>query len=78
MGLFTKEDKIVFSVPEMHCAHCEMNVSAILKDFPGLKSVKPNAEDAKVEVVLTGERPAKAADIAAALAAGGYPANLIS
>ena len=78
MGLFANEDKIVFSVPEMHCAHCEMNVNAILKDFPGLKSVKPNATDAKVEVTLTREQPAKAVDIAAALTAGGYPASVVS
>lgn len=77
MALFTKDEKLSFSVPEMHCAHCEMNVNALLRDFPGVKSVKPDAKTSMVEVTLAAKGSADPKDIAETLAAGGYPAKLV-
>lgn len=61
----------VFEVEGMHCGHCVATVEKALRALPGVTVVA--VEVGRVDVEL--ERPEAADDVAAALAAVGYPAR---
>ena len=61
----------VFEVEGMHCGHCVATVEKALRALPGVTVVA--VEVGRVEVEL--EQPAATDQVAAALAAVGYPAR---
>jgi copper chaperone CopZ len=69
-----KETKLIFSVPTMHCSHCESKIKVILESVDGIQGVRPDLSTGTVAVELDPSAPADEQTIRAELKAGGYPA----
>ncbi|TVQ27504.1 MAG: heavy-metal-associated domain-containing protein [Spirochaetaceae bacterium] len=63
-----------FTVPGMHCAHCEGKVTVILESVPGVESVAVNLPDKSVRVGIASDAAVTEDTLRSELAAGGYPA----
>jgi copper chaperone len=68
-------DEIAYSVPAMHCAHCERAVSSELQQVPGVTSV-----DVDLETKLVTVRGSDLDDAAlvAAIDEAGYDAQRVA
>jgi copper chaperone CopZ len=68
-----EKTKLIFSVPSMHCGHCESKIKVILESVDGISNVKPDLSTGTVAVDLDPNAPADEQTIRAELKAGGYP-----
>jgi copper chaperone CopZ len=69
-----EQTHLLFSVPSMHCGHCEAKVRVILESVPGISGADPDLSNGTVSVTLDPDNPASEEIIRAELKAGGYPA----
>ncbi|MFP5370032.1 MAG: heavy-metal-associated domain-containing protein [Actinomycetes bacterium] len=67
-------EETVFSVPGMTCRHCVRTISAQVRDVIGVVALEADATTRTVRV----HGPAEADALAAAIAAAGYEAVLVS
>ncbi len=78
MGLFSKDDRITIKVPNMSCHHCEMRITEILKDMPGVKRIKADAASKTAIVTIDTKTPPDIQKLLSALEEGGYKGELAS
>jgi len=78
MGLFSKNDQITIKVPDMSCHHCEMRITDILKDMPGVKKIKADAASKTTVVTIDKKSPPDVQKLLSALEEGGYKGELAS
>ncbi|WP_103256073.1 heavy-metal-associated domain-containing protein [Tabrizicola aquatica] len=61
-----------YSIPDMSCGHCKATVEAALAAVPGIGAVQVDLSARRVDVADS----AAPAEVLAALAAAGYPAQV--
>ena len=64
--------EVTYSVPNISCGHCVHTIQTEVAELTGVKSVKANAENKKVEIVF--DAPATETMIKELLASIDYPA----
>jgi len=74
MALFgTKGSKKSFSIPDMHCGHCEMRVKTALEMVGGVEDVKADHKKQTVQFRVTDSSVFDEAKAREDLEAIGYP-----
>ena len=64
---------VTYSVPAMHCAHCNHSIETELRELEGVQSVKADFPTKKVEISF--DAPATEQSIKALLSEINYPAE---
>lgn len=64
---------VTYSIPAMHCAHCNHTIEMELRELAGVQSVKADFPTKKVEVSF--DAPATEQKIKALLSEINYPAE---
>lgn len=69
----SEQHSFEFTVPGMHCAHCEGKVTVILESVPGVESVAVDLTNKTVRVGTGADAVVTEDTLRSELAAGGYP-----
>lgn len=72
---FDKTENVQISVEGMHCNHCKAKVESTLKSLKGVKKFVVSLENATASVDYVASKTTPA-DIAAAITASGFNANV--
>jgi copper chaperone CopZ len=74
MALFgNKTSKKSFTIPDMHCGHCEMRVKTALETIDGVEDVKPDFKKQTVRFRVADPESFDEKTARAELEAIGYP-----
>ena len=75
MGLFSKNNTVEYTVPDMNCGHCEAKVTAALEGVAGVKKVKATAKDKRLVIEYSGDTAPDLNTVNTVLEPAGYPAQ---
>ncbi|TVR32912.1 MAG: copper chaperone [Spirochaetaceae bacterium] len=76
MGLFAKKkSRMLLTVPEMSCGHCEAKIQTLLGALPQVKEVKADSKSKIATLTLEQDAEPSLESISEALSGSGYSAQ---